>query len=312
MLRQIEIRSGAPLSVLARSTGGLASVFPDLAVDARVGEEPAPATITTGGDGLVIVPVTRWRSPALDPIELDQAVAVALAAVGHFTLRVVDAPAASVDLLPTVLQVVTRCQRHLTSRNPASATPFFDALLTHHRALHDLRKPLVAADHDHALDTWRWVLRLAPLAGVEVQTAALFHDVERLVSESDVRVEQHALDYVAFKDAHASAGALMTARVLASLGAEPTLVARVADLVATHEHPGRDPEKTLLNEADALSFFSLNAPGFARYYGAAHTAKKVAYTLARLGPRGRWALQEIRHRADIAALIERLSPAVVA
>ena len=23
-------------------------------------------------------------------------------------------------------------------------------------------KALVAADHDHALDTWRWVLRLAP------------------------------------------------------------------------------------------------------------------------------------------------------
>jgi hypothetical protein len=309
MLRQIEIRSGAPLSVLTRAACGLAAVFPDLPVTARADGEAAPPSITAGPDGLVIVPVSRWQAAALDPIELDEAVAGALPA-GRLTLRVVDDGQPSVDLLPPVLQVATRCQRHLTSRNAASATPFFDAVLARHRALHDLTLPLVAADHDHTLDTWRWVLRLEPQAGAELQAAALFHDIERLVSEPEVRVEQNAPDYVAFKDAHAAAGARMTAEALASLGAGRAFVERVADLVATHEHPGDDPDKAVLNEADALSFFSLNAPGFARYYGAAHTARKVAYTMARLGPRGRAALTGIRHRADIASLVERLTPAV--
>jgi hypothetical protein len=162
----------------------------------------------------------------------------------------------------------------------------------------------VSADYDHARDTWRWVLRLHPEASAAVQIAALFHDVERLVSESDQRIEHHAPDYAKFKDAHAAAGARLTAAALVGLGAPPGLVGRVAELVATHERPAGDEDKALLNEADALSFFSLNAPGFARYYGPAHTAKKVAYTLARLEPRGRQVLREIRHRADIARLIE--------
>jgi hypothetical protein len=304
MLMQMEIRSAASPSALARATGAIGRVFPDLPVAGRhAASDDVVATITRHAPDLIEVPARCWRADDLDLFVVDQAVAEALAAAGRFSLRLVDEPAGDGDLTDTAVQLVTRCQRHLRGRNHHSATPLFDAILDRHRALHDLSRPLVAADHDHALDTWRWVLRLDPDASAAVQLAALFHDVERLISESEVRIEQHAPDYVAFKDAHAAAGAAMTAALLADEGAEPALVARVAALVATHEHPGDDAERALLNEADALSFFSLNAPGFARYYGPAHTARKVAYTLARLGPRGRRALAGIRHRADIAALI---------
>src|SRR5205814_582070 len=83
----------------------------------------------------------------------------------------------------------------------------FDKVLARHCELHDMNKPLVAADFDHARDTWRWVLRLAPHASLAVQVAALFHDVERLASESEARIEHRAADYEAFKKAHAAAGA---------------------------------------------------------------------------------------------------------
>jgi hypothetical protein len=302
MLTQIEIRSGGPPSSLARATGAIGRVFPDLPVAARPTVHPT-SDITRPEPDLVEVPAHRWRAEDLDPFVLDEAVAAALAETGHFALRLVDEDSGNGDLADTAVQLVTRCQRHLRGRNRHSATPLFDAMLARHRALHDLARPLVAADYDHALDTWRWVLRLDPEASAAVQLAALFHDVERLLTESEVRIEQHAPDYIAFKDAHAAAGAAMTAALLADEGAEPALVARVAALVATHEHPGEDAERALLNEADALSFFSLNAPGFARYYGPDHTARKVAYTLARLGRRGWRALAGIRHRADIAALI---------
>jgi hypothetical protein len=302
MFTQIEIRSGASPSALVRATGAIGRVFPDLAVAGRSTADRAQ-TIARRDPDLVVVPAPCWRADDLDPFVLDQAVAAALAETGHFSLRLVDDPGGDGDLAHTAVQLVTRCQRHLRGRNRHSATPLFDAMLARHRALHDLERPLVAADYDHALDTWRWVLRLDPDASTAVQLAALFHDIERLISESEVRIEQHARDYSAFKDAHAAAGAAMTAALLVEEGAEQALVARVAALVASHEHLGNDPERALLNEADALSFFSLNAPGFARYYGPTHTARKVAYTLARLGPRGRGALAGIRHRADIAALI---------
>jgi hypothetical protein len=310
MLTEIEIRSPGPRAALASAVVALTDVFPDLAARGRRTGVIAAGAIASCGEA-VVVPAGVWRDPDFDPSWLDDVVAAVLRQASQFSLRL-DHGGADDGLPLTSLQVVTRCQRHLGGGNRHSDGALFAAIVREHRSLHDRSRPLVAADHDHALDTWRWVLRLDPEASLAVQVAALFHDIERLTSESEVRVEQQAADYLAFKNAHAAAGARITAAALAGVGAPRPLVARVAELVASHEHGGGlelehgmggDPERQLLNEADALSFFSLNAPGFARYYGPDHTAKKVAYTLARLGPRGRRALAGIRHRADIAALI---------
>jgi hypothetical protein len=301
----MDVRSAAAPAVLTGTAEALAAAFPHLPV---VLDRTAchPTGVWRPSPGLVVVPTSYWQSPAFDPFVLDDAVARAVAEAGHFMLRL-DDDARVNDLAAAAVQVVTRCQRHLDGRNESSDTALFDAILVRHRDLHDLDKPLVAADHAHARDTWRWVLRLEPAAGVAVQVAALFHDIERLISESERRVEQHAPDYRAFKEAHAVTGARLASACVLAAGGGAALADRVAELVASHEHPEADPDKALLNEADALSFFSLNAPGFARYYGPTHTARKVAYTLARLGPRGRRELARVRHRADIAGLIEQMA-----
>ncbi|HWN71341.1 MAG TPA: DUF4202 family protein, partial [Haliangium sp.] len=164
-------------------------------------------------------------------------------------------------------------------------------------------KPLVRADLDHALDTWQWMLRLDPAASLAAQVAALFHDIERLVSEADVRVEQHALDYRAFKDEHARRGGAMTRAALATTGLDQDTIDRAAELVQGHEQPGCHAERLLLNEADALSFFSLNSTGFLRYYGLEHTRRKIAYTLARLRESVRWRLARIGYHPAVAELL---------
>jgi hypothetical protein len=302
-LDDLQLRSGAPPVTLARVADGLRAAFPGLAVtiERTGGGRPTPA-IAGRSAHVVVVPVSWWRAPELDLLGLDRAVAQALAEMGRCSLCVVDDTMPEGDLLETALQVVTRYQRHLDGRNLHSATPLFQAILARHRSLYDLSKPPVAAGYDHARDTWRWVLRLQPEASAAVQVAALFHDVERLARDREVRVEPGRN---AGRDAPAAAGARLAAEAITEAGAGPDLVERVAALVATHERPGEDPEKALLNEAAALSFFSLNAPGFAHDFGSEHTARKVAYTLARLGPRGMRALAGVRHRADIAALIRR-------
>src|SRR5690606_31205378 len=149
----------------------------------------------------------------------------------------------------------------------------------------------------------RWVLRLESEASLAVQLAALLHDVGRLLTESDRRIEHHAQDYVALHSAHAAQGAKLAARLLRRAGVPASLARHVAQLVRAHEGPCRDPELTLLNEADALSFFSLNASGFVRYYGLRHTQRKVRYTLDRLGGRGPAQLAGIRHPALVRALL---------
>lgn len=204
---------------------------------------------------------------------------------------------------PAAYEVLTRFQRFVARRNDASSVDEFDAVLEAHRALHDCDKPLVKADLDHALDTWQWMLRLDPGASLAAQLAALFHDIERLESEADARIEQHAADYQAFKDAHARRGADVAYEVLVGAGIEPATAARTRELVGSHERRGVDCDVDLLNDADALSFFSLNSSGYADYFGAAQARKKVKYTLARLGSMARGRLAHVRLREDVRAIL---------
>lgn len=281
----------------------------------RAGEARAHAPSGPGRRGEVVaVPAAAWSRPELDPVTIDTLVRQAEEAHGRVTLEVLaggrDAACACAE------QLLTRYQRLLPLGERAEASGggvrFADVLRVH-RGAHDLSKPLVAADYDHALDCWRWLLRLDREVAFATQVAALFHDIERTVSEADVRIEQHAADYAAFKRAHTRRGAQMTARALHELGAQPALVDDVVAILSDHEGaapaevapvaPWIARQRALLNDADALSFFSLNSCGFVAYYGPAHARTKVAYSWRRLSPRGQRALADVRLRADIAALL---------
>jgi hypothetical protein len=168
----------------------------------------------------------------------------------------------------------------------------------------------VRADLDHALDTWQWSLRLDPAAAAATQLASLFHDIERLRSEADARVEHRVPDYGAFKAAHARGGADTARAVLREAGVDEALREEAAWLVAHHESPratGADAQRTAalgtLNDADALSFFSLGSPGFVDYFGLDHAHRKVSYTLARMSRAARGRLSRIRLRADVARIL---------
>jgi hypothetical protein len=257
----------------------------------------------------VRVEVDAWDSPDLDLLDFD-AQMNALAARGPFALCIAGGGPAR--LARAGLEILTRCQRLSPRRNAASRGAFFDEILGRHRALHDIEKPLVRADYDHALDTWQWTLRLSPGAGLAVQIAALFHDVERLASEPDARIEHRAADYQAFKDMHAALGAHLAGRALDGAPAPTNEIGRSLSLIAGHERPGGDPDLDLLNDADALSFFSLNSAGFMEYFGPEHTRRKVAYTLGRLGPDARPRLLEMRHPASVAPLVAEALCAIAA
>lgn len=204
-------------------------------------------------------------------------------------------------------EVLTRYQRLLSRRNHASSTPLFDAVLRAHAGLHDVSLPLVKADLDHAVDTWQWLLRLQPEAGLAPQLAALFHDIERLESEARERIEHRAPDYQTFKDAHAQKGAERAFEILLKAGVSQSDAEHVRDLVCRHERRAGDAEVLLLNDADALSFFSLNSPGYIDYFGLAQTRRKVAYTLSRLGVRAREKLDWVRLRPDVERLLREVA-----
>ncbi|WP_394844545.1 DUF4202 family protein [Pendulispora brunnea] len=260
--------------------------FPRLNVQSTPDSERAAA----------IVYAAVWHREPWDPYSFDDAVLAAIEA--GLPLCIATDPMEH----DTATQVVTRYQRCLAW--PEARHPGWRDVLRAHRALHDLNKPLVRADYEHALDARAWMLRLDPEASVEAQLAILFHDVERLVSEADARIEQLAPNYQAFKDAHAQEGARMADAVLASCGISSPIRARVAHLIARHESPdGATEELSLMNDADVLSFFSLNSPGYRRYFGREQTRRKVRYSYERLSPRRRDRLAHVRLNEDVAEFL---------
>src|SRR5438067_3066236 len=245
------------------------------------------------------VRASEWERADFDTWDFD--VTLDELAREPFTLCVADDRGGRADF---ALQVLNRCQRLIGRRNRHSQTRPFDRVLRRHAEMHDTAKPLVRADYNHALDVWQWALRLDASASLELQLAALFHDVERLVSEADARVEHLAGDYQQFKNAHARAGAAITRDALPERGLGERTCQRVAELIAAHEQPSAtDEEAALINDADALSFFSLNSSGYADYFGPAQTRKKVAYTLPRMRPAARGRLAGVRLREDVAGML---------
>lgn len=263
--------------------------------------------------GSVVVDERAWRDPSIDLYHWDATVLPLQSQRGWLLVRP-ETVAATEPATEALLEVLTRYQRLAPRANADSRDEVFLCALSLHRSLHDLHKPLVRADYEHTLDVWQWVLRLEPAASRALQLAALFHDIERLSSEPDERVEQFAADYQAFKDAHAEMGARLAALTARAAGIDAADCLRMQELIANHEHP-RDratcPDAELLGDADALSFFSLNSRGFADYYGPEHTRRKVDYSLRRMSARALDYLGRMKLSPEIAQYVRDSSCASV-
>ena len=275
-------------SRLVRWRPSLRAAFPTLEVETV--SKPAPHAWC--------IDLARWCEPPFSFWDFDQRTDDELEATGAAIAFLVEPTVTVTD----ALSVLTRAQRWIARRNEHTRGAHFDDVLRAHRFLYDLRKPLVLADFRHALDTWQWTLRLSDDASAPLQIAALLHDIERIASEADVRVEHLAVDYERFKNAHAHRGSEMTRLFLRDISLPDGQAQKVAELVAYHETPTGDEDLTLLNEADALSFFSLNSAGFLDYYGEAHSMRKIRYTLARMRSCALTHLATMRLRADVARL----------
>lgn len=189
-------------------------------------------------------------------------------------------------------------------RNDASRTEMFDIALATHTAMHTSPLPWVRVDRAHAIDTWQRVLLLHPEAGIELQIAALFHDVNKVIDEAEERLEHRASDYQAFKDAHAQRGAELAYEALTIAGLPASITRRACALLAGHERRPESHEERVLADADALSFLSLLSPGYKDAFGVEHAERKVRHTLARLGPESRPGLVKARLRSDLRPLVD--------
>src|SRR5262249_41220765 len=92
--------------------------------------------------------------------------------------------------------------------------------------------------------------------------------------------------------------------LLRDLDFAPAAIARVVRLVEGNEKARDDREVSTLNDADALSFFSLDSAGFLDHSGPAHTRRKITDSHGRSSERARGRLREVVLRPDVEALVQ--------
>jgi hypothetical protein len=271
------------------------------------GESDTEGFLPLWSEAAIAVTAGRWAGDEYDLLALDDEVWRCVGRHGRCELRIVDDGADLDRLAEAALQIAIRFQRFDASPNPASATPFFQQILAAHEEMFDRRRPLLAAVHDHALDTWRWVLRLEPHASLSLQLAALLHDLDGHENDPDAWAVGSGGADEARRAARASEGERVVVNVLESLNTPRPLIERTRALVTELEGaPARrpvEPAVAVLSNADALSFFSLGATGVARHFGLPHTARRVLHGVRRLDVEGHSWLARLKLPRTIRALV---------
>lgn len=207
-MRDLPIRRlRMPAETTIDTVTSLTEEFPTVSIERRGAAVPGDA----------VIEAEAWcRAPSFAPF--DDAVERAT------TDRVVLAGAAAASAVAA--EVLTRYQRHLDRRTEGSTGRAFDRVLAVHRKLHERKKPLAHLDLEHSLDTWQWLLRLAPHAGLSLHLAAIFHDIERLDGAREERLEHRAAAYEAFKQRHATRGSDIAFDVLLRAGVDRDVAVR--------------------------------------------------------------------------------------
>ncbi len=154
----------------------------------------------------------------------------------------------------SAVELLNRYHRFLPLPSGAVVPPELDTALRAYHALFPLSDSAARERHEAGLDTWRWLLRLTPRASLELQVAALFHDVA--LGDLEATLQQLPLQCCA--------------------------KLRTVELSLFYDEPGCDSELAQLRTARALSFLSLESWRFLRQHGASAARAKAEQLLLRL------------------------------
>jgi hypothetical protein len=234
----------------------------------------------------VCIALWDWEHVAADATSFDRLFS-SLDAGGDF--RVVLWARDWLSGVQSALELLNRYQRLLPLPTSSEPLPSLSRVLEAHRCRYAFELPPSRANYQHALDTWRWVLRLAPAAGLTLQLAALFHEL--------------APAWVDERSAEAAISPALREAV-APLGLPEWQVLRVTELIAQRQRPGADHQARLLRDADDLSFFSLQSWDYLRRQGPAEARKKVERCLARMSRTAVCSALMTRQPLQISEMIE--------
>jgi hypothetical protein len=166
----------------------------------------------------------------------------------------------------------------------------------------------VAGEQEHALDVLGWVQKLRPDAGLPLCLAALFHDLDRIVTPKaggGFKGDRSGPEYAAYKKQHAARSAAFIAPLLLNRGISSDIVDRTIFLILHHDDTGEevaalsDAELDCLVAADTFAFFTSIGPKLYAAEGEARLRDKIRFMVGKLPDNSRQLLRKHRLSNEI-------------
>ena len=227
-----------------------------------LGEIEAPVTLETPGDYVIFAPGVRHQWMALT-----DAVVV--------TVRWPSVP-------------LTPDQDLLYEYDTAEALHLLKEICVAHRENDAGIMQGVDGEERHAMEVLNWASRLCPNGSLPLRLAAIFHDVDRIVTPGKgggFKGDRTSEAYHDHKKQHAKRSVDFIMPLLRRRTLQTGILERTAFLIAHHDDPGKDvealddPELNVLVTADTFAFFTTIGPRLLSAEGSERTKDKIRFMI---------------------------------
>lgn len=159
----------------------------------------------------------------------------------------------------------------------------------------------VEGEKKHAQTVLDWCCLLTKTPSLALKIAALFHDIDRLVTPGvgdGYKGDRKRQAYQLYKKSHAQRSANFISPKLLAWQLDSSIVERVRFLIIHHDDPGsevetlNDAELDTLVAADSLAFFTSIAPKLYATEGEERVKDKVRFMVAKMPVAARQLLAE--------------------
>lgn len=166
----------------------------------------------------------------------------------------------------------------------------------------------IDGEKEHARVVSGWLEKLTKNPSVALRIAALFHDVDRIITPNvggGFKGDRRSRKYQEHKKAHAKRGADYICPKLLEHGVDAQLVDRVEFLIVHHDDTGpevessQDGELNLIVAADSLAFFTSIAPRLYDEEGEERLKDKILFMIGKMPSFARELLSSQKLENDI-------------
>ncbi len=149
----------------------------------------------------------------------------------------------------------------------------------------------IEGEMEHAETVFEWVKKLLKNSSFELQIAALFHDIDRVVTPGvggGFKGDRKSKEYEQHKKAHAKRSAEYIIPLLKTNGIDARVLKRVKFLILHHDDTGKEVESfkdidlNTLVAADSLAFFTSIAPKLYKAEGEERLRDKVSFMIEKM------------------------------